>query len=148
MAHYWLPNEHPQLREMAAVDWLEDLAEFSPDIVEEACQDYRRSSDANRRPIPHDIRKRCFELQHERNERFQITAARQEAWPQWLEDIWGPAPEGPKARAMQIVKDIKQKADAIARLHINAEAREAAFRELGMVEPVDENTIDGRAVMC
>jgi hypothetical protein len=53
------------MREAQARDWLEDLREFGPGIVAEACLRWRRQP-GGRRPTPGDIRTFCIE---ERNSR-------------------------------------------------------------------------------
>src|SRR6185437_6725921 len=60
LAHYWTPNDSPELRKLVAADWMSDLKEFPADVVSAACQDWRRSE--ARRPTPADIRKRCWEV--------------------------------------------------------------------------------------
>lgn len=54
MSHYWTANDPPEIRRLQAEDWLEDLVEFGPDAVAEACRDWRRTQ--SRRPTPADIR--------------------------------------------------------------------------------------------
>jgi hypothetical protein len=55
LSHYWTPDDDPAIRSLQAVDWIEDLVEFPIDIVEHACQQWRRNE--HRRPIIADIRK-------------------------------------------------------------------------------------------
>jgi hypothetical protein len=37
-------------------------------------------------------------------------------WPQWLAEIYGPAPEGPRRREVALRRDAKQMRDAMDRL--------------------------------
>jgi hypothetical protein len=60
LSHYWTTNENQGLREAQARDWLNDLRDFSPEIVAEACGNWRRSE--NRRPLIADILQRCIEI--------------------------------------------------------------------------------------
>lgn len=108
LTHYWTGDEHERLRQQQLHDWLEDLEEFGPEVVGEACKEYRRGVNHARRPLPGDIRDICLYLQADRRERRMIADARREAsaeWPAWLADLWGPAPEGPRLRAEAIARD-------------------------------------------
>jgi hypothetical protein len=96
LAHYWTTNEHAAARQAQIEDWIDDLAEFGPAVVEQACTDWRRSE--HRRPLPADIRTRCIAVQNEERERVMLEDTRRERWPQWLEELWGPEPEGPAKR--------------------------------------------------
>jgi hypothetical protein len=60
LSHYWSTNENEALREAQARDWLADLKDFSPEIVAEACGNWRRGE--TKRPMISDIRQRCFEI--------------------------------------------------------------------------------------
>jgi len=60
LSHYWSTSEDQHLREAQAKDWLADLKEFPPEVVAEACGDWRRGE--TRRPMIADIRTRCFEI--------------------------------------------------------------------------------------
>jgi len=58
MLHYWTAQQLPDTARAAiAQDWVDDLAEFSPEIVAEACTAWRRSQ--TRRPTPADLRELC-----------------------------------------------------------------------------------------
>lgn len=50
-----MPDERPEVRKHVMADWLDDLLEFAPIHVANACDQWRRSQ--NRRPTPADIRK-------------------------------------------------------------------------------------------
>jgi hypothetical protein len=47
-------NDHPAMRQAQAEDWLEDMAEFSPADVQNACREWRQNN--RYRPTPADIR--------------------------------------------------------------------------------------------
>lgn len=79
-------------------DWIGDLAEFGPGLVRQACSEYRRRP-GHVRPGSGDIRQICITLANERAEHAAIRDQRQDRWPAWLEELWGPWPEGAKARA-------------------------------------------------
>jgi hypothetical protein len=111
LSHYWIPEQPLNISRMAVDDWLDDLAEFPPSVVKEACADYRRAN-RERRPTPADVRHRCFQIQSEREQRFQIANGRQQAWPRWLEEVWGPWPDGPQKRA-KALSDAKARQAAI-----------------------------------
>lgn len=104
LSHYWTAAEPAPARLAQLRDWLEDLEEFTPQMVDEACKEYRRGPDHARRPLPGDIRQLCIRQQVERNERRMISNARQ-PWPDWLRDLWGPEPDGPRLRAEAIARD-------------------------------------------
>ena len=57
--HYWTADDSPEARQAQIEDWIEDLIEFGPRIVADACQEWRRGHD--RRPTPSDIRGLCKE---------------------------------------------------------------------------------------
>lgn len=58
--HYPQAGRTPAQLQILAEDWAEDLAEFSPDVVEKAVKQYRRESAYF--PTVADIRARCDEL--------------------------------------------------------------------------------------
>ena len=58
--HYPQAGRTPAQLQILAEDWAEDLAEFSPEMVEKAVKRYRRES-AYFPPVA-DIRARCEEL--------------------------------------------------------------------------------------
>ena len=97
MAHYWTADETATVRREQTEDWLEDLVEFGPGIVAAACREWRQTQ--HRRPTPADIRTLCIAEQHAEREHRLAIADHRAAWPPWLADLWGPAPEGPRARA-------------------------------------------------
>src|SRR6185437_90451 len=61
------------MREAQAADWLDDLREFAPAIVEEACRRWRRAN-PDRRPGPGHIRALCIEERRERQEGDRLKA--------------------------------------------------------------------------
>jgi hypothetical protein len=69
LSHYWLATEPEPVRRAQLEDWLEDLAEFGPAAVANACRDWRQQPGA-RRPLPGDIRKLCIEAQTAQRERL------------------------------------------------------------------------------
>ena len=64
LLHYWAGDMSDGARKAMAEDWLDDLREFGPEIVVEACSRWRRSQ--TRRPTIADIRALCIEEQAER----------------------------------------------------------------------------------
>jgi hypothetical protein len=95
LSHYWTADDREETREAQIEDWLEDLLEFGPIIVADACATWRRSN--RTRPTPSDIRKLAFEDQKERQAwgRSQLNRldgpldrdawARALGWSSWLE---------------------------------------------------------------
>lgn len=59
LGHYWTGQEHAAARQAQIEDWIDDLAEFGPAVVETACTEWRRGE--HRRPLPSDIRALCVE---------------------------------------------------------------------------------------
>ena len=57
LAHFFVPDMPVPLQTAVISDWLEDLAEFPPWAVEDACRMWRRTE--SRRPTPAVIRKIC-----------------------------------------------------------------------------------------
>ena len=96
LAHYWTTNEPQEVRRAIAEDWLEDLDEFPAGVVEAACREWRRAQ--TRRPTPADIRTLCIAEQQAEREHQLAIADRRQPWPDWLAELWGPPPEGPRLR--------------------------------------------------
>lgn len=70
------------MRKAQAQDWLEDLAEFGPAIVADACREWRQRP-VNRRPAPGEIRALCLaeqKAQREREERARALANGERPW--------------------------------------------------------------------
>ena len=59
MSHYWTAADPVQTRQAQLEDWLDDLVEFGPAAVAEACREWRRTQ--SRRPTPADIRRLAAE---------------------------------------------------------------------------------------
>lgn len=69
LLHFWAPGELSDVARAAmAQDWLEDLREFGPACVANACQEWRREQE--NRPKPANIRKLCIEAQAAQRERL------------------------------------------------------------------------------
>jgi len=102
LSHYWTAADPVETRQAQLEDWLIDLREFGPELVEQACTRWRRQPDS-RRPTPGQIRAFCIEEQNERRRDQALKDQRGERWPQWLEEIWGSeAQGGPAARAADL----------------------------------------------
>lgn len=67
MNHYWTAADPVATRQAQLDDWLGDLVEFGPEIVAEACGEWRRQP-GGKRPTPGDIRTIAIRLQRERQE--------------------------------------------------------------------------------
>jgi hypothetical protein len=65
LSHYWTADDPAEVRQAQLKDWVDDLLEFGPEIVEEACTRWRRQP-GGRRPTPGDIRAYCVEEQQDR----------------------------------------------------------------------------------
>jgi len=96
--HFGTSDEPLSVRKAIARDWVEDLAEFTVPQVTWACREWRRTQSV--RPTIAEIRRLACQAEHHDLERLALTDDRQR-WPKWLEDIWGPEPEGPRKRAEQ-----------------------------------------------
>lgn len=68
LAHYPIGDVGPEARQLEIEDWIADLLEFGPELVDDACNGYRRGPDYRRRPLSGDIRKLCIDLQAESTE--------------------------------------------------------------------------------
>lgn len=55
------------------------------------------------------------------DERFRDTIDR---WPHWLEEIYGPRPEGPRLRAEALRQDAERKREIDRRLNANIGAKQ------------------------
>lgn len=102
MSHYWTADDPIEARREQVRDWIEDLVEFGPATVADACREWRRTQ--SRRPTPADIRRLCVDSRQARIEHLAITGP-VERWPSWLAEIWGPEPEGPRLRSAAMVRD-------------------------------------------
>lgn len=99
MGHYWAADTPVEIRRELALDWMDDLREFGPEIVSIACGEWRRQP-GGRRPTPGDIRTICIREREERRPVHTMIGERGELrWESWLYDIWGPAATGMPARA-------------------------------------------------
>lgn len=70
MGHYWAADTPIEIRRELAHDWLDDLREFGPAIVSEACLRWRRTE--SRRPTPADIRKLAIEVRNESRQSEEV----------------------------------------------------------------------------
>lgn len=126
LTHYWTGDEHERLRQQQLHDWLEDLVEFTPELVGEACKEYRRGPDHKRRPLPGDIRMICIRIRvadaTRVTDRKAIADARS-PWPDWLAELWGPAPMGPSDRAEAIARDKDRQREQLRRRLGNPNAK-------------------------
>ena len=109
LAHYWIANDRVETRQAQIEDWVEDLVEFGPACVREACREWRQNGE--RRPLPTDIRALCLAAANAERDRTAITDDRATRWPQWLEDTWGPEPEGPRKRALALATGTNRPAE-------------------------------------
>lgn len=66
LSHYWTAADPIESRREQIIDWIDDLIEFGPPSVADACRDWRREQ--SRRPAPADIRKLCILAQNRRRE--------------------------------------------------------------------------------
>lgn len=98
LAHYWTADDRVETRQAQIEDWVEDLIEFGPLAVATACRDWRRDT-FHQRPLPGDIRALCAAAANAERERLMIEDQRRQRWPRWLEETWGPEPDGPRKRA-------------------------------------------------
>jgi hypothetical protein len=70
MTHYWTADDHPAVRQAQIDDWLDDMTEFGPEIVRQACAEWRQTQ--TRRPTPAELRAIAAQIQ-QRN-RLEIRA--------------------------------------------------------------------------
>jgi hypothetical protein len=101
------------MRQAQVEDWLEDLIEFGPAAVADACREWRRSP-VNRRPVPGEIRKLCIEAEGARTDERHTA---NDPWPHWLEEIYGPLPEGPRRREEALRQTAEHKREVEQRLN-------------------------------
>ena len=72
LSHYWTAADPIETRQAQHEDWLMDLREFGPEIVEQACLRWRRQPDG-RRPTPGQIRALCIQEQNEHRNVHALT---------------------------------------------------------------------------
>jgi len=70
LSHYWTAADPVETREAQIEDWIIDLREFGPDIVNEACARWRIAND--RRPTPANVRLLAIDIQREENDRLAL----------------------------------------------------------------------------
>lgn len=87
LGHYWTADDSEAARTAQITDWIEDLVEFGPTIVNEAFREWRHTE--NRRPTIAQIRSRCIALQREPREHALRLEDHRAPWPRWLAEIWG-----------------------------------------------------------
>lgn len=126
LTHYWAATEPAAVRQAQLQDWIEDLAEFGPELVSEACKEYRRGPDHARRPLPGDIRMICIRIRVADATRVADRKAIADArspWPDWLAELWGPAPMGPSDRAAAIAQAKDRERKQLRRRLSNPDAK-------------------------
>jgi hypothetical protein len=101
LVHYWTADDPVETRTVQFEDWLEDLGQFPPVTVEEACRQWRRSR--RHRPTPSDIRWLCLNIAAEQQRRLEIADRRSGEVPTWLVEIWEPL-GGMEARQQAIAQ--------------------------------------------
>ena len=89
LAHYWIESEHPAVRRQIITDWIEDLVEFGPALVEKACREWRQTQ--RRRPAIADVRRLCIEAQRQHSERQAIADQRPGALDEDTLKMWAGA---------------------------------------------------------
>lgn len=142
LLHYWAPGElSDEARRAMAADWLEDLSEFGPEIVANACREWRRRP-INRRPLPGEIRAICIEQQTKAQERIALAGptdmdayARSVGWANNAERMEAIAKDRAKAagnyeRLRQIDQELKAlQAERAGREALSREAAQQAAAE-------------------
>jgi hypothetical protein len=77
--------------------YAEVLNDLPADVLADAARAHLRRSPAGKWfPKPCELIELARDAMEHR--RWQLADARQDDWPDWLEEIWGPKPEGPKLR--------------------------------------------------
>ena len=89
LAHFWTADDNEIARKAQIADWIEDLVEFGPALVEEAMKEWRRTK--TRRPMIADIRRLCIEAQRQRSERQAIADQRPGALDEDTLKMWAGA---------------------------------------------------------
>ena len=65
MTHYWIADDSSEVRQAQIEDWLEDMAEFGPEIVRQACAEWRQTQ--TRRPAPAELRTIAVQIRRRQN---------------------------------------------------------------------------------
>jgi hypothetical protein len=124
----------------AALIYMNAWKDLPPDLLRRAVADYITTAKAETRfPKPGDIRAIVGEeLQHRR---LRAADEAEAAWPKWLEDIWGPAPEGPAKRAAEIAamrerSRIERTGTAEEKAALKAEDDRRAAARAAELEPI------------
>lgn len=119
MSHYWASDTPTEIRREMAMDWLDDLREFGPDIVSGACGAWRRSQ--TRRPTPADIRALCIREREEHSSPSDHLAL--------------PSPEQRRSLAERRIEQngMRRARDEEARLHRENWAHELGYDSFGQM---------------
>jgi len=90
--------------------YMDALADLPADLLREAVSlRIRRARDGDHFPKPGELRAIVEdELQSRLRRLEEQTNAEAERWPQWLADIWGPVPDGPKLRQQHLENSPKR----------------------------------------
>lgn len=86
-------------REISA-DWIEAVKHVPPDLLCEAVSSLiRQATSGDYFPRPGDILALCEDSIATRQTLLEHATAKADPWPKWLEELWGPPPDGPRKRA-------------------------------------------------
>lgn len=131
LSHFWTGADTASARQAQIEDWIADLIEFGPAIVNEACTQWRRQP-GGRRPTPGDIRVRCIEAQRDVAEHRLAIENKSATWAPWLYEIWGPASTGmAKREAAKREIDLSLRKAEDWRASEDGKAAARGFKSLG-----------------
>jgi len=120
LSHFGTTDEPIAVRKAIARDWVEDLSEFSPRQIDDACREWRRTKPM--RPAISDIRSMCITAQNQEREHQKLADRSRQGLDAEVIAMWKQPEYDGDSRSWQ-----QRRGDAIAQ---NEErfARSAAWR--------------------
>lgn len=83
-----------------AVEWVDAVKHCPADLLDNAIsQLIRKARTGDYFPRPGDILELINDELLARNAELDAVRSKEETWPRWLAELWGPEPEGPRRRA-------------------------------------------------
>jgi hypothetical protein len=101
LGQYWTGDDSPDVRALIIRDWLTDVGEFTPEIVDEACDEWRQGPERRRKPLSGDIRAICTEAQANRVLKLAPRTEMIEEEISELADAWARSQGHPSMLAFQ-----------------------------------------------
>ena len=90
----------PQRWNRNAPEWIDAVMHVPRDILHDAVGTLiRRARSGDHLPRPGDILDLCIDAIAARQRLLEHARTAADPWPQWMAELWGPLPDGPRKRA-------------------------------------------------